>query len=153
VTTFGIFATTRPNFNYFGHSHNYDATIKNFIVLVGLILHLISSINRLIHLIIHISHQISCILKVFYNDIGVYFNVCTKIIYMYTYVYVHIMNLKINIWIMNFLFKCDHWYFNSEIYYIYMSLKLDIWLWKLLFQLFNTLFEFQKFDMNMIFSI
>ncbi len=23
----GIFAIKRPNFNYFGHSHNYDATI------------------------------------------------------------------------------------------------------------------------------
>ncbi len=30
----GIFATTRPNFNYFGHSHNYDANIKNFILFV-----------------------------------------------------------------------------------------------------------------------
>ncbi len=44
------------------------------------------------------SHQISCILKVFYNDIGVYFNVCTKIIYICIHMYiVHIMNLKINI--------------------------------------------------------
>jgi hypothetical protein len=49
----------------------------------------------LMHPITHNNHQISCILKVFYNDIGVYFNVCTKIIYMYPYV--HIMNLKITI--------------------------------------------------------
>jgi hypothetical protein len=71
-----------------GHSHNYDATIRNFILLVGLILHLFSSINRLICSISCNSHQISYILKVFYNDIGVYFNVCTKIIYnMHTYVY------------------------------------------------------------------
>jgi hypothetical protein len=35
----GIFAATRPNFNYFGHFHNYDVTIRNFILLVGLILH------------------------------------------------------------------------------------------------------------------
>jgi hypothetical protein len=91
--------------------------LKNFILLVGLILHLFSSINKFMHPISHNSHQISYILKVFYNDIGVYFNVCIKIIYIYTYVYVHIMNLKINISVMNFLFKFYHWYFNSEIYY------------------------------------
>jgi len=83
----GTFATTKPNFNYFGHSHNYDATIGNFILLIGSILHSFSSINRLICPISRSSHQISCILKVFYNDIGVYFNVCTKIIYMHSYVY------------------------------------------------------------------
>jgi hypothetical protein len=83
----GIFATTRPNFNYFGHSHNYDATSKNFILLVRLILHLFSSFNRLICPISCNNHQISYILKVFYDDIGVYFNVCTKILHMYTYVY------------------------------------------------------------------
>jgi hypothetical protein len=88
TTRFGNITTTRPNFNYFGHSHNYDAIIKNFILLVGLILHLFSSINRLIYPISRNSHQISCILKVLYNDIGVYFNICTKIIYnMHTYVY------------------------------------------------------------------
>jgi hypothetical protein len=77
-----IFASTRPNFNYFGHSHNYDATIGNFVLLVRSILHLLSSINRLICPINHNSHQISCILKVFYNDIEVYFNVCIKILYI-----------------------------------------------------------------------
>ncbi len=88
ATRFGNIATTRSNFNYFGHSHNYDATIRNFILLVGLILHLFSSINRLICPISCNSHQISYILKVFYNDIGVYFNVCIKIIYnMHMYVY------------------------------------------------------------------
>jgi hypothetical protein len=87
ATRFGNIATTWPNFNYFGHSHNYDATIRNFILLVGLILHLFSSINRLIYPISPNSHQISCILKVLYNDIGVYFNICTKIIYnMHMYV-------------------------------------------------------------------
>jgi hypothetical protein len=49
----------------------------------------------------HNSHQISYILKVFYNDIGVYFNVCTKILYIYIiciHMYIlHIMNCKINI--------------------------------------------------------
>jgi hypothetical protein len=79
----GIFATTRINFNYFGHSHNYDAIIGNIILLVGSILSLFSSINRLICPISHNSHQISYISKVFYNDIGVYINVRTKIIYIY----------------------------------------------------------------------
>ncbi len=87
MSKFKIFATTRPNFNYFGHFHNYDATIKTFILLVELILHLFSSINRFICPINRNSHEINCILKVFYNDIGVYFNVSTKIIYMYMYVY------------------------------------------------------------------
>ncbi len=90
TSIFGNIATTRPNFNYFGHSHNYDATIRNFILLVRSILHLFSSINRLICPINRNNHQISWILKVFYTDIGVYFNVCTKIIYIYnmhTYVY------------------------------------------------------------------
>jgi len=37
ATRFGNIATTRSNFNYFGHSHNYDVPIRNFILLVGLI--------------------------------------------------------------------------------------------------------------------
>jgi len=78
----GILATTRPTFNYFGHFLNYDATIKIFILLVTSILHLFSSINRLICPISCNSHQINCILKVFYNAIRVYFNVCSKIIYI-----------------------------------------------------------------------
>jgi len=82
-----IFATTRPTFNYFDHFHNYDATIRNFILLVASILHLFSSINTLICPISDNSHQISYILKVFYNDIRVYFNVFTMYIYMHTYVY------------------------------------------------------------------
>jgi hypothetical protein len=125
-----IFPIARPNFNYFGHSHNYDATIKFFIQLVGSILHLFSSIKRLICPINCNSHQISCILKVFYNDIGVYF-VCTKIIYkniicirMYI---VHIMNLKINIWTLNFLFKFENYYFNRWKHYL--NFKFFIWIW------------------------
>jgi len=41
------------------------------------------------------------------------------------------MNLKINIWTLNFFIQ----------------------IWKLLFQLFKTLFEFENFDLNVIFSI
>jgi hypothetical protein len=44
---------------------------------------------------------------------------------------VHIMNRKINIWTLNFFIQ----------------------IWKLLFQLFKTLFEFEIFDLNMIFLI
>ncbi len=88
MVRFGSIATTIPNFNYFDHSHNYDVIIKNFILLIGLILHLFSSINKLICPIGRNSQQINCILKVLYTDIKVYFNVCTKIIYnMHTYVY------------------------------------------------------------------
>ncbi len=90
----GIFATTSPNFNYFGHYPNYDATNKS--LLIRLILHLFSSIYKLICPISRNSHQISYILNVFYNDIGVHFNVCT--IYIYKPMYsVHIMNLELNI--------------------------------------------------------
>jgi hypothetical protein len=62
--------------------------LENFILLVGSILHLFSSINRLICSISSINHQISYILKVYYNDIQVCFYVCIKIIHnMHTYVY------------------------------------------------------------------
>jgi len=94
--------------------------LKIFIVLVTSNLHLFSSINRLICPISCNSHQISYILKVFYNDIRVYFNVYTKIIYIYIYIIcihmyiVHIMNLKINIWIWNFRFEYDIFNFNSK---------------------------------------
>jgi len=56
---------------------------------------------------------------------------------------VHIMNLKINIWTLIFLFKFE---------IIYINLKLDIWIWKNLFQLFKKLLEFQKKKLNMIYS-
>jgi hypothetical protein len=46
---------------------------------------------------------------------------------------VHIMNLKINIWTLNLLFKSKNWYLKFENYYlkfwnIYYNLKLDIWI-------------------------
>jgi len=66
--------------------------LKNFIVLVTSNLHLFSSINRLICPISCNSHQISYIPKVFYNDIKVYFNVYTKILYIYIkYAYICIL--------------------------------------------------------------
>jgi hypothetical protein len=124
----GVFATTRPNFNYFGHSHNYDATIKIFIILVGSILHLFSSINKLICPISCSNHQISCILKVSYNDIHIYFYVCTKIIYICIHMYIiHIMNLKINIWTLKFLFKSENYYLNCLKHYL--NFKFLIWIW------------------------
>ncbi len=99
ATRFGNICNYKTKFQLFWSFYNYDATIKIFILLVGSTLHLFSSINKLICPISGNSHQISCILKVFYNDIGVYFNVCTKIIYIICirmYI-VHIMNLKISI--------------------------------------------------------
>ncbi len=42
-----VFTIIRSNFNYFGHSYNYDATIGNFILSVGWPLGLFSSINNL----------------------------------------------------------------------------------------------------------
>jgi hypothetical protein len=130
-----IFVITRPNFNYFGHSHTYDATIEIFILLVGWILGLFSSISRLICPINHNNHQITYILKVFYNDIVLYFNVCIEIIFMiYLCVcicmhIVHIMNLEINIW----------------------TLKFVIQIWNLIFHFLKTLFEFDFFQLNIIF--
>jgi hypothetical protein len=112
VTRFGNIITTRPNFNYFGHFHNYYATTRNFILLVGLILHLFSSIHKLICPISRNTHQISCILKVFYNDIVMYFNVCIKIIYnMHMYVHYSYNESQNNIWTLNFLFKSETNYF------------------------------------------
>jgi hypothetical protein len=62
-------------------------------------LSLFSSINRLICPISQNSHQISCILKVFYGDISY---VCIKIIFMtcyiyhkYIYVYILIMHMYV----------------------------------------------------------
>jgi hypothetical protein len=73
---------------------------------------------------------------------------------MYT---IHLMNLKINIWTLNFLFKSKNWYFNYENYYFNFFLKKGFETWylnlKLLFQLFKTLFEFQIFDLSMIFKL
>jgi hypothetical protein len=100
-------------------------------------LHLFSSINKLICPINRNSHQISCILKVFYNDIGVYFNVCTKIIYIYKiciHMYIaHIMNIKIHIWTLNFLFKFEICYFNGLKHYL--NFKFLIWIWYFQFKL------------------
>jgi len=83
----GAFITIRSNFNYFGHSYNYDAIIINFTLLVGWLLSLFSSMNILICPISHTSHQFSCMLKVFYNDIGVYFYVCIRIIFPIYYIF------------------------------------------------------------------
>jgi len=60
------------------------------------------------------------------------------------------MNLKINIWTMSFYsnMKIDI----SILKTIILILNIYIWIWKLLFQLFKTLFEFQIFDLNMIFE-
>ncbi len=78
----GVFATIRSYFNYFSHFYNYVLTIGNFIILVGWFLNLFSSMNIFICPIGFIINQINRTLKVFYNDVGVYFNVCIKTIFM-----------------------------------------------------------------------
>jgi hypothetical protein len=50
--------------------------------LVGWFLNLFSSMNIFICPIGFIINQINRTLKVFYNDVGVYFNVCIKTIFM-----------------------------------------------------------------------
>jgi len=144
-----LFAITRPNFNYFHHFHNYDAIIANFYLLVGWILNLFLSVNTL-------KYPISLILKVFYNDIRVYFYVCIKIIftilYIYTYIwmyFVHIMNLKILIWIWNFLFKFKKliWFLNWYFYFLLFLIK------KLVFQLRRLLIEYKNGHFNFDFFL
>jgi hypothetical protein len=112
----GIFTIVKSNFNYFGHSYNYDATIKNFILSIRGLLSLFSSINRLICPINQNIHQISCILKVFYNDTGVYFYVCIIIIFMICYIYHKYIYICVYI---NYAYVC--------ILFILMNLKIHIW--------------------------
>jgi hypothetical protein len=120
----GVFTTIRSNFNYFGHSYNYDTIIANFILSVRWLLGLFSSMNILICPISRNNHQINHILKVFYCDIGVYFYVCIKIIFikiiyiiiffflclliMCMYVYCSSNDQKTNIWTLNILFKSEN---------------------------------------------
>jgi len=61
--------------------------LKTSFLSVGWLLGLFSSMNILICLITRNSHQISHILKVLYNDIGVYFYVCIKIVFTIYYIY------------------------------------------------------------------
>jgi hypothetical protein len=140
----GVFTIIKSNFNYFGHSYNYDATIGNFILLVGWLLCLFSSMTISICRISCNSHQISHILNIFYGDIGcifmyvlkLYLWYITYIINIYLCVYwlcvcmyiVHIMNLKINIW----------------------TLKFIIQIWKIISQLRNVyIFEFKNWYLNL----
>jgi hypothetical protein len=67
--------------------HHFQPSIGNFILSVGWLLCLFSSMNILTCPIIHNRRQISSILKVFYGDIGVYFYVCIKIIFTIYYIY------------------------------------------------------------------
>jgi hypothetical protein len=58
--------------------------------LVGWLLDLFSSMNILICPNSHNSPQISHILMIFYDDIEVYFYVCSKIIFMICYIHKYI---------------------------------------------------------------
>ncbi len=141
-----VFTTIRSNFNYFGHSYNYDATIENFIVSFGWILSVFSFINKLICLISYNSHQITPILKIFYDDIGVYFYVCIKIMFMIYYTYINIYIFYIN-------------YAYVHILFIYWILKLIFELWNLLFKYESWYFSFEnyiwikKFDIPIVKNI
>jgi hypothetical protein len=126
----GVFTTLRSNFNYFGHSYDYDATIGNFILLVGWLLGLFSSMNILICPISCNNHQINHILKVFYNDINVYFYVCIKIIFMIYYIYHKYIFVCILIMCM----------------YVYCSYNESK---KLIFELWKFLFQFWKLYLNL----
>jgi hypothetical protein len=49
---------------------------------------------------------------------------------MYNMYTIYTMNLKINIWTLNFLFKSENWYFNYENYYFNFKIYIlgfEIW--------------------------
>jgi hypothetical protein len=125
----GIFTTIRSNFNYFGHSYNYDTTIGNFILLVGWLLGLFSSMNILICPISCNSHQISHILKVFYGDIGVYLYVCIQIIFTIYYIYHKYIFLCILIMCMHVYCSYNEFvnsHLNFEIYYSNLKINISV---------------------------
>jgi hypothetical protein len=136
-SSLGVFTTIRSNFNYFGHSYNYDTIIGNFILSFGWFLCLFLSMDILICSINHNSQQISHILKVLYTNIGVYFYVCIKILVTIYCIY----HKKINLCILII------W---TYVYCSYNALKTNIWtlkfiiqIWKLIFHLWNVyIFEF-----------
>jgi hypothetical protein len=87
----------RLNFNYLNHSYNYVAIIEIFMLLIEWFLNLCSFMNRLICPIKHNNNQINYTLKVFYNDLGVYFYVGTIVIFMTYYIYYFILFFHISI--------------------------------------------------------
>ncbi len=126
----GVFTTIRSNFNYFDHSYNYDAIIGNFILLVGWFLSLFSFMNILICSISCNSHQISHILNVFYGDIGLYFYVCIKIIFMIYYIYHKYIFVCILIMSMYVYFSYNgflNWYFNLRNIYVNLNFLFAFW--------------------------
>ncbi len=137
----GVFTTIKSNFNYFGHFYNYDATIENFILLVGWLLGLFSTMNILICPISHNSHQISHILKVFYRDI-----VCIKIIFMIYYIY-HKYKFVCT------LNMCMYGYcsYNDKKINISVMKCIYIWISKLIFEFKKYLCEFEFFICTLIF--
>jgi hypothetical protein len=124
-----LFTSIRSNFNYFDHPYNYDAIIRHFILSVGWFLSLFSSINILIYPISCNSHQINHILKVFYDDIGVYFYVCIKIISMIYYIYNKY--IFVCVLIMCMYVHCSYnefinSYLDSKIYYSNFKINISI---------------------------
>jgi hypothetical protein len=104
---------------------------------------IISYMNRLICLVSCISNQISCTLKLFYNDLGVYFNVCIKVIFT---IYCN-LNLKHYIWIWILLFQFWNSSFKPKIRY-FNFLFIYIWIWNFLFEFIKKVFKFEKTYLN-----
>jgi hypothetical protein len=73
---------------------------------------------------------------------------------------IYIMNLKINIWTLNFLFKYENWYFNYEIYYFnflkkilgfeiwYLNMKIVISIVYKFIWISNFLSEYDSYNLN-----
>jgi hypothetical protein len=116
--------------------------LENFILSVGWLLDLFSSMNILICPISCNSHQISHILTVFYGDIGVYFYVCIKITFTIYYIYHKYVFVCILIMCMYVYWSYNefkNYYLNSEIYCS-----------KLIFQLWNVyIFELKLWYLNL----
>jgi hypothetical protein len=81
------------------------------------------------------NHQISRILKIFYGDIGVYFYVCIKILFMICYIYhkyIFVCVLFKHMYAYCSYNESRNWYLNSEIYY--SNMKIDISVLKIIFE-------------------
>jgi hypothetical protein len=128
--------------------------------LIESILHLFSSINSLICPITRNNHQISCILKVFYNGIG-----CILMYVMYVYCsYSDFQNQYLNLeffiqnWNLYFNFEKNlvkFWiiiWFEPEILnpnYYFRFTKLIFLVWKLLIESKNGHFNFEYCYLNL----
>jgi hypothetical protein len=85
--------------------------------------------NILIYPITHNSHQISHILKVFYDDIGMHVYVCINIIFTIYYIYhkyIFLCTLIMCIYVYCSYNEFKNEYLNSEIYYSNLKMNISI---------------------------